>query len=652
MPPKSAPKTQAVMRRLIKESVDVAIAAKRERQAKVRNDASGSGLVKGQDTTPAIHECTFVGFMKCNPTVFLGIEGAGKKVRFAAATLEGPALTWLGSMTLLLILRDNIKGKVTSSKPADQNEAVRMAYKLMEQKSQARNERILEGNKQNSDRSFVNTRFSSLLDIKPIKIEDSYELGTFDIIIGVDWLVKHDAVIVCGEKVVRIPYGDKTLIVKGDKGVSRLKVISCIKARKYIERGCHLVLAHVTESKSKEKRMEDVPIIHDFPEVFPEELPGLSPPREVEFQIDLVLDATPIARALYRLPPSEIKELLVQLQELLEKGFIHLSSSPWGASVLFVKNKDGSFRMCIDYRELNKLTVKNRYPLSRIDNLFDQLQGSSVYSKIDLQSGYHQLRIKEEDILITAFSVGKYKSKDSVQFLSHVIDISGVYVDPTKIEAIKSWAAPTTPTKRKGDVVVSMSKIQLDDKLHIDDWGPVRDCDKGFLNAYYAGFPSSHGFDQNISPKEMNSRPIVDMERLSMFKKQNTFSKSLTEAEYTALASVTNEIEVNPVFHERTKHLKIDLHFLREKILSGVVKTVKVDTANQIAHILTKGLDTVHHKFLVKKLGMIDVYQFVSIEVALGSSVKSLRVRGVLVLFLDFPKKGQAPIKGALTSNI
>ncbi|GKB02711.1 hypothetical protein Tco_0830800, partial [Tanacetum coccineum] len=141
------------------------------------------------------------------------------------------------------------------------------------------------------------------------------ELGTFDVIIGMDWLVKHDAVIVCSEKVVCIPYGNKTLIVEGDKGVSRLKIISCIKARKYVEQGCHLFLAHVTEKKSKEKRMEDVHVICDFPEVFPEALPGLPP----------------VARTPYRLAACEMKELSVQLQELLEKGFIRPSSSPWGA---------------------------------------------------------------------------------------------------------------------------------------------------------------------------------------------------------------------------------------------------------------------------------------------------------------------------------
>nr|GFA10850.1 putative reverse transcriptase domain-containing protein [Tanacetum cinerariifolium] len=157
------------------------------------------------------------------------------------------------------------------------------------------------------------------------------------------------------------------------------------------------------EDKSKKKRLEDVPIVLNFPEVFLEELPGLPSTRPVEFQIDLVHGAAPVAQAPYRLAPSEMKELAEQLKELSDKGFIRPSSSPWGAPVLFVKKKDGSFRMCIDYRELNKLTVKNHYPLPRIDDLFDQLQWSSVYSKIDLRSGYHQLRVREEDIPKTAF---------------------------------------------------------------------------------------------------------------------------------------------------------------------------------------------------------------------------------------------------------
>ncbi|GJT12694.1 putative reverse transcriptase domain-containing protein [Tanacetum coccineum] len=261
-----------------------------------------------------------------------------------------------------------------------------------------------------ADRSFVSTTFSSQIDITPSTLDHYYdveladgriiglntilngctlnflnhqfninlmpaELGSFDAIIGMDWLAKYQAVIVCAEKIVRIPWRNKTLIIHGD-GI---------------------------EDKSEKKRLKDVPIVRDFPEVFPEDLPGLPPTRQVEFQIDLVPGAAPVARAPYRLAPSEMKELSEQLKELFDKGFIRPSSSPWGAPVLFVKKKDGSFRMCIDYRELNKLTVKNRYPLPRIDDLFDQLQGSSVYSKIDLRSGYHQLRVREEDIPKTAF---------------------------------------------------------------------------------------------------------------------------------------------------------------------------------------------------------------------------------------------------------
>ncbi|GJX35861.1 putative reverse transcriptase domain-containing protein [Tanacetum coccineum] len=205
-----------------------------------------------------------------------------------------------------------------------------------------------------SDRSFVKTIFSRLIDISPVKLGVSYkieladgklvstdtvlrgctlnlvnhlfeidimpiDLGTFDVIIGLDWLVKNNAVIVCGKKVVHVPYGNKTLVVDGDKGASQLKVISCIKARKYIKRGCHLFFAHVTGKESKEKRIEDVPVIRDFPKVFPDDLPKLPPPRQVEFRIDLVSGAAPVARAPYHLAPSEIKELLGQLQELLEK---------------------------------------------------------------------------------------------------------------------------------------------------------------------------------------------------------------------------------------------------------------------------------------------------------------------------------------------
>ncbi|GKB36819.1 putative reverse transcriptase domain-containing protein [Tanacetum coccineum] len=265
------------------------------------------------------------------------------------------------------------------------------------------------------------------------------ELGSFDVIIGMDWLAKYHALIVCDEKVVRIPYGDEVLIVRGDdcdgRSKSKLNIISCTKNQKYIEKGCQVYLAQVTsknnEDKSEEKRLEDVPILREFPKVFPEDLPGLPPAR--------------------------------QLQELSDRGFIRPSSSPWGALVLFVKKKDGSFRMCIEYRELNRLTVENRYPLPRIEDLFDQLQGSRVYSKIDLRSGYHQLRVREEDIPKTAFRTryGHYgfvivfiddiliysKSRKEHEGHLKLILSEGIHVDLAKIETIKDWASPKTPTE-------------------------------------------------------------------------------------------------------------------------------------------------------------------------------------------------------------
>ena len=149
--------------------------------------------------------------------------------------------------------------------------------------------------------------------------------------------------------------------------------------------------------------VSDISTVNDFPNVFPEELPGLPPQREIEFAIDVVPSSTPASITPYRMAPLELKQLKLQLQELLEKGFIRPSVSPWGAPVIFVKKKDGTLQLCIDYRQLNKLTVKNKYPLPRIDDLFDQLKGESIFSKIDLRSGYHQLKIKDADVHKTAF---------------------------------------------------------------------------------------------------------------------------------------------------------------------------------------------------------------------------------------------------------
>ncbi|GJR13552.1 putative reverse transcriptase domain-containing protein [Tanacetum coccineum] len=270
-----------------------------------------------------------------------------------------------------------------------------------------------------ADYSFVSTTFIPLLGLEPSDLGFRYEIeiasgqlveidkvikgckleieghvfdidlipfghGSFDVIIGMDWLSNYKAEIICHEKVVRIPLPDgKVLRVVGERPEEKARLLMSVKA--------------------SDKKQEEIVVVRDFPEVFPDDLSGLPPIREIEFRIELIPRATPVAKSPYRLAPSELEELSGQLKELQDKGFIRPSSSPWGAPVLFVKKKDGSFRMCIDYRELNKLTVKNRYPLPRIDDLFDQLQGSQFFSKIDLRSGYHQLRVHEDDIPKTAF---------------------------------------------------------------------------------------------------------------------------------------------------------------------------------------------------------------------------------------------------------
>ncbi|GJW46802.1 putative nucleotidyltransferase, ribonuclease H, partial [Tanacetum coccineum] len=423
-----------------------------------------------------------------------------------------------------------------------------------------------------ADRSFVSYAFSKYIDIHPTTLDTNYsveladgklltintilrgctlnlqnhlfkinllliELGSFDVIVGMDWMAEHRAEVVCYEKYIRVPYGNDMLIVQGErsgvKNKSKLEVISSIRTRKYINQGCQVFLIQMMkeeETEIPERRIEDVPVFRDFSEVFPEDLPGLPPTRQVEFHIELYPE-------------------------------LHLlHAHPIGAPILFVKKKDGSFRMCIDYRELNKLTVKNRYPLPRIDDLFDQLQGSSIYSKIDLRSGYHQLRVREEDIPNTAFRTryGHYEiqvmpfgltnapavfmdlmnrvykpyldkfvivfiddiliySRDekehkehmkiilellkkeelyakiskcefwihTVKFLGHVIDSSGIHVDPAKIEAVKNWASPTTPSKIRqflglvgyyrrfieGFSIIAKPMTELTHKDRKFDWG-------------------------------------------------------------------------------------------------------------------------------------------------------------------------------------
>ncbi|KAL0541612.1 hypothetical protein IC582_021665 [Cucumis melo] len=226
----------------------------------------------------------------------------------------------------------------------------------------------------------------------------------FDVILGMDWLAANHASIDCSRKEVTFnPLSMASFKFKGGGSRSLPQVISAIRASKLLSQGTWGILASVVDTREVDVSLSSKPVVRDYPDVFPEELPGLPPHREVEFAIELEPGTVPISRAPYRMAPAELKELKVQLQELLDKGFIRPSVSPWGAPVLFVKKKDGSMRLCIDYRELNTVTVKNRYPLPRIDDLFDQLQGATVFFKIDLRSGYHQLRIKDGDVPKTAF---------------------------------------------------------------------------------------------------------------------------------------------------------------------------------------------------------------------------------------------------------
>ncbi|WMV55049.1 hypothetical protein MTR67_048434 [Solanum verrucosum] len=190
-------------------------------------------------------------------------------------------------------------------------------------------------------------------------------------------------------------------------------------------------------------------------EVFLENLPGLPPKREVEFPIELIHGSTLISITPYRMAPAELRELKAQLQELLEKSFIRPSVSPWGVPVLFVKKKDGTLRLCIDYRQLNRITIKNRYPLPRIDDLFDQLNGAKVFSKIDLRSGYHQLRVREKYIPKTAFRTryGHYEFLVMPFGLTnapgHVVSAEGMKVDPSKIQTVVEWRLPKNQTEKE-----------------------------------------------------------------------------------------------------------------------------------------------------------------------------------------------------------
>ncbi|GJU44655.1 putative reverse transcriptase domain-containing protein [Tanacetum coccineum] len=557
------PMTQAAIKKLVADSVAAAL----EAQAATMANTDNTNRNTGQRETHVARKCSY----KDNC-----IEDC--KVKFATGTLTEEALSWWNSFAQpigieeaykipwsefkkLLIkkycprteelvilcptmvpnskklmevfiggLPRSIEGNVTASNPQTVEEAITITQRLMDQMHPASYKTLhcqvsdlqqggssdQELQKQRTsywkqpttnirvDKSFVSISLASMVNISPITLDTTYDiemvdgnlvgtntviqgctlillnqpfeidlmpikLGSFDVVIGMDWLSKYHDRIICDEKVVHIPIEGETLIIR---------------------------------EEVRQKRLEDIPVVREFPEVFPEDLPDLPPVRQVEFQIDLISRAAPVARAPYRLSPSEMQELSDQLQELADR--------------------DESFRMCIDFQELNKLTVKNCYLLPRIDDLFDQLQGSSTYSKIDLRSCYHQLRVRDEDIPKTAFrtryghyefqvmpfgltnapavfmdlmnrvckpyldkfvivfiddiliySRNKEEHEDNlriilellkkeklyakfskydlcisfVQFLRHVIDNQGIHVDSAKIEVVKNWASLTTPTE-------------------------------------------------------------------------------------------------------------------------------------------------------------------------------------------------------------
>nr|GEU84270.1 putative reverse transcriptase domain-containing protein [Tanacetum cinerariifolium] len=326
-----------------------------------------------------------------------------------------------------------------------------------------------------ADKSFVDIKFSHLIDINPVKLNSSYEveladgkvvstnsvfrgctlnlldhlfdidlmpieLGTFDVIVGMDWLVERNALIVFSKKEVHVPYRNKTLVVKSDSGVSRLMVISCIKARKYIERGSQLFIAQVMEKEPTKKQLQDVPVICNFPEVFLDDLPGLPPPQQVEFKIELIPDAAPVARASYLLSPSKLKELSDQLKELSEKDLqarvLHLGELRCYIPITAFRTTYGHFEFKVMPFGLTNAPANKEDHKEHLKTILALLKNEKLYAKFS-----------KCDFWL-----------ESVHFLGHVIESNGVHVDPAKVEAIRNWSAPTTPTEKNKKYELGMEE--------------------------------------------------------------------------------------------------------------------------------------------------------------------------------------------------
>ncbi|GKE72382.1 putative reverse transcriptase domain-containing protein, partial [Tanacetum coccineum] len=319
--------------------------------------------------------------------------------------------------------------------------------------------------------NFLNHPFN--IDLMPV------EMGSFDVIIGMDWLAKYHAVIVCDEKLVHVPFGDKTLIFHGDGSnnghESRLNIISCTKAQKYLLEGCPIFLAQVTmkkaEDKSKEKQLEEVPIVQDFHEVFPEDLPSIPPTRQIEFQIDLIPGAAPVARTPYRLAPSEMKELSDKLKELSDKRLYKTQFLTLGSFGLVCQEEGWVLE-----EDIPKTAFRTRYRhyefqvmpfgLTNAPAVFMDLMNRVckpyldkfvivfiddilIYSKNKQEHAEHPkliLELLKKEQLYAKFSKCEFWIP-KVQFLGHVIDSQGIHVDPAKIESVKDWASPKSATE-------------------------------------------------------------------------------------------------------------------------------------------------------------------------------------------------------------